>query len=186
MNRIRQMATCGAVALLMATAGCSSAAQDGARPESPAAEPTSEKPPVTTTAAPTPSETPTPAAMTIEEAGAKYLELVAPSNDLVDDWKTAYDAHDTAAIRRVCADRAAADRAFADAMVAASWPASVQATVDDLLGEVAASIPVYLQIAASTDEDDTWDLVYYGFPESQGSAQKLRILLGLPDVPVAS
>lgn len=118
------------------------------------------------------------------DAGAQYLALVEPFNAETGVWNAAYAANDTAALRAAAAALAEAERTFADGLTSSEWPASVQETVDGLIGEAAGEIPVYLQIAASTDEDETWDLANFGFPERAGNAQKLRILLGLPNVPI--
>ncbi|MFF2621266.1 hypothetical protein [Oerskovia jenensis] len=145
--------------------------------------------PAPTTAVTTDVETlevgpePTPTEISTEDAGAQYLALADKFNVAAGAWYTV-DPNDFAAVRAVAAQVAEADRAFADGLVASEWPAEVQPTVDALVGEIAAETPIFLQIAASTTDQQLIDLRNQ-LPEQQGNGQKLRILLGLPDVPVS-
>ncbi|KRC37484.1 hypothetical protein [Oerskovia sp. Root22] len=168
----------GAIAAMIGVslmlAGCSG----GAEPEV-ASTPTD----VTAESAPAEPE-PTPTEISIEEAGAQYLALVEPYNAALPAVVASFEANDLPAARIAAGDLAAAGRAFADGLVAAEWPASAQPAVDGVVAELAAELPIYLAIAASTEDQKTIDLTYQ-IPEQQGNGQKLRILLGLPDVPVS-
>lgn len=170
-TRTAAMAAALGVALLVA--GCSGGASPA---EAPSASP------VETTAAVEPA--PTPTEISAEDAGAQYLALVEPYNAALPAVTSSFEANDLPAARVAAGGLAAAGRAFADGLVAAEWPASAQPAVDGLVAELAAELPIYLAIAASTEDQETIDLTYQ-IPEQQGSGQKLRILLGLPDVPVS-
>lgn len=169
----RTAAVAAVMGAVLLVAGCSG----GEAPAGVASTPAVEEP------APVES-TPTPTEISIEEAGAQYLALAEPYNAALPAVKESFGANDLPAARIAAGQLAAAGRAFADGLVGAEWPASAQETVDAVVAEVAAEIPVYLAIAASTDDQQTIDLTYT-LPPQQGSAQKLRILLGLPDVPVS-
>jgi hypothetical protein len=143
---------------------------------------TSGTPTAIAAATPTPTPTPTPTDISAKDAGAKYLLLVAPSNAAAPAWNQAVKAADYATLRTLAPQRAADYRTFADGLVAADWPDAAQSTVDALVGELASQIPIYLGLAASTTDDEA--IGYLNSFASTSSAQKLRILLGLGNVPV--
>lgn len=136
----------------------------------------------TTRPAPTPTASPTPAAMSKEEAGAKYLELVAPSNALVEPFNAAAAANDTAQVRALSAQQAEAYRAFADGLVAAQWPPEVQGAVDRLVTALAGDIAAFATAGASETDDQLWAALN-ARPAPSSAGQEIRILLGLENVP---
>jgi hypothetical protein len=160
--------TVGALAL----AGCSS---DETLPETA---------PATSEAAPAPVESaaPAPTPISKEQAGAQYLELVAPVNQLNGPWNDALAASDWAALRQQAQPYADALRAFADGLMAAEWPPEAQPSVDALVGELAAEITAFVQIAGTTTDAETVGAVN-AFPAPGSSAQQLRMILGLENVP---
>lgn len=162
------------VVAVLALAGCA------ATPQPASMGSTSGTP--TAIAAATPTPTPTPTDISAKDAGAKYLLLVAPSNAAVPAWNQAVKAADYATLRTLAPQQAADYRTFADGLVAADWPDAAQSTVDDLVGELASQIPIYLGLAASTTDDEA--IGYLNSFPSTSSAQKLRILLGLGNVPI--
>ena len=161
----------------MLLAGCSGG-------EAPTGAPASQSPSATQVEAAPAEPEPTPTEISLEDAGAQYLALVEPFNVAAAAWEEPYRANDWPAVRTAAAGLAETGRAFADGLVASEWPSSAQPTVDALVGELAGEVPVYLSIAASTTDQELIDLTYT-FPERQSNAQKLRILLGLPDVSVS-
>jgi hypothetical protein len=136
------------------------------------------------TAAPTPAPTPTPSPTPIskEQAGAAYLALVAPVNALVTPWNDAIAASDWASLRAQAQPYADANRAFADGLMAAEWPPEAQGAVDGLVAELAADISAFVQVAGTTADADTIATIN-AFPARGSSAQQLRMILGLENVP---
>lgn len=171
MNTARITTTLVAGLLL---AGCSAPADE---PEAPATETTTQAP------AETPTPTPTPETLSMEEAGAVYLELVAPGNAITDEMNAAIDAEDWAAVREAAGRQAVAQRELADALIATEWPAEIQPAVDTLFAEIATQVPVYQAIANSTTDEELV-AAFDTFPASSGAAQQIRTLLGLDSVPV--
>ncbi|KZM34512.1 hypothetical protein [Oerskovia enterophila] len=163
--------------LLLGLAGCSSGGGAAGDAPSPTAAVTTDVQTLEVGPEPTPTE------ISTEDAGAQYLALVEPFNVVAGTWSTV-DQNDYAAIRAAAAEVAASQRTFADGLVASEWPASVQPTIDALVSELATETPIFLQIASSTTDQQLIDLTY-AIPAQQGNGQKLRILLGLPDVPVS-
>jgi hypothetical protein len=161
-------------ALLLAVGGCSSSTPDAAASAPAATE-------STTLVEPTPTPTPTP--ISREAAGAQYLALVEPVNALVAPWTAAADAGDYATMRTLAAELATQYRTFADALIAAEWPAEAQPAVDELVTELASDIQLNLQVAASTTDVEI-DNLFASSPPNGGAAQKLRMLLGIDNVPV--
>ncbi|MBO0900860.1 hypothetical protein J1G43_12890 [Cellulomonas sp. zg-ZUI22] len=134
------------------------------------------------TQAPTPTPSPTPTVMSKEQAGAKYLELVAPSNALVAPFNAALEADDVATVRTLCAQSATAYRGFADGLIAAQWPAEVQPAVDRLVTDLAGEISAFATAGASETDDQLWAALN-ARPAPSGAGQEIRMLLGLGNVP---
>ncbi|WP_432457947.1 hypothetical protein [Cellulomonas iranensis] len=129
-----------------------------------------------------PSPSPTP--MTIEEAGAKYLELVAAPNSKVAEFNEAHQAGDTARLRVMCAETGTLYRSFADGLLAANWPEEAQSTVDKLVSQLATEIAVYTRAGATSTDDELWAALAE-MPERQAYGQELRMILGLENVPTS-
>lgn len=132
------------------------------------------------TAKPTP--TPTPEPITREQAGENYLALAEAANAAAGVVNAPLEAGDVLAAREASTGTADALRAFADGLLAAEWPPEVQPAIDKLVAETAAEIPIWLQAAATTTDADFWNEISKLAPT--GSAQEVRILLGLENVPV--
>jgi len=154
----------------------------GSPPEAPPTNEASVAPQASATTEPTP-EASTPVEISIEDAGARYLELVAPSNELAPAWNSAWEANDWQSLKAQAGPFAEALRTFADGLRAAEWPAEAQSTVDALVGELATEIVYFLQVAAAEGDDEIAAAVSQ-MPESTGAAQTLRIMLGLENAPI--
>lgn len=125
--------------------------------------------------------TPTPTPISKEQAGAAYLEMVAPANALTAQWNDAVNASDWATVRTLAQTYADTDRAFADALMSAQWPPEAQSAVDGLVAELAGEIAAFAQIAGTSADDETIGALNT-FPARGSSAQQLRMTLGLDNV----
>ena len=109
------------LAAVLALAACSSAAPTAATTPTPSA--------AVITADPTPSATvtatPTPTVWSKEQAGAKYLEIVAPSNAALSAVQAQAKATPRTAskIAPLCDTYAGTLKAFLDALAGGLWPA---------------------------------------------------------------
>lgn len=135
----------------------------------------------TTTAAPTTTTAPGP---TLDEAGAYYLEIVAPRNCVV----TKIDSYaadgmetweDVQGFLQLFGELAEADVALLDGLTSYDWPESVADTADDLAKAVSGRLPEIEAFSklSSLEEflDWEWDTTHEG-----GEAALLRSKLGLP------
>jgi hypothetical protein len=134
----------------------------------------------TTVATSTSAASPTPETWSKGEAGKRYLEMVGPANAAAKKAGEALDAErDLAGINRACKTAAKADDTFARALDAGKWPDDVRPLVDDLIESVTARRGLWLDCGNA----DTLEDALYG-PGSEdpkpGSAQRLRVRLGLP------
>jgi hypothetical protein len=161
------------IAGVLTLAACSS---DETLPDTVPATPTAEA------AAPAQSATPSPTPLSNEQAGARYLELVGAPNALTEQWNSAISASDWTTVRTLAQSYADANRTFADGLMAAEWPPAAQPAVDGLVAELAAEISGFVQIAGSTTDDETVAALNT-FPARGSSAQQLRMILGLENVP---
>lgn len=181
MDRRTRRATAALVAVLsVALAGCSGT--PAATPDRPAATTAQETTPPPTTPAPSPTPSPTPTALSVEAAGARYLELVAPANAVAGEWNDAYEIQDVAAMRALAQPMADALRTLADGIAATEWPEEAQPAADALILELAAEIAVFVQAAGATSDDAFADALLT-MPQSGGAAQLMRMSLGLENVP---
>lgn len=117
-------------------------------------------------------------AMTIEEAGKYYTELIKPSNDAISDYQNAGYENDMPAIAKAASSAASEARKAAKAIQAKTWPDSAQkyadATADDLDTEAE-----YYDRASQAATIDELDSIWGGY-QSNGAAASLRKVLGLP------
>jgi len=168
------------LALLAAliTAGCGggSADEPAATATAPQVSETAAAP--SETAAPTPTSVP----ITVEEASASYLALAEHANAVGDVFNAAVDSDDMAQMRTAATANADALRTFVDGLVASEWPPEVQPAIDKLVSETAAEIPLWASVGASATDDDFWWTLNQ-IPATN-SAQEVRVLLGLENVPV--
>ena len=126
--------------------------------------------------------TPTPTPITLEEAGASYLALAEHANAVGDVFNAAVDSDDMAQMRTAATANADALRTFVDGLVASEWPPEVQPAIDKLISETAAEVPLWASVGASATDDDFWWTLNQ-IPATN-SAQEVRVLLGLENVPV--
>ncbi|MBB2921278.1 hypothetical protein [Cellulomonas cellasea] len=172
-TRLARVVAVGALALLVA--GCGTV-------EEPAEAPPTDVVSASPTPSETPSASPTPTAITREEAGARYLELVAPVNAGIEAWNAAAAASDYATMRAMAGERAASYRSFADGLIAAEWPPEAEAAVDRLVSELAGDVGVFVQVGTSTTDAETQQALALAAPPGS-AAQELRMLLGLDNIP---
>lgn len=178
------MRTILAVLSLALLAGCASPTQTPAAPTNPATA--------------TPTATPTPTEVTREEAGKRYLVIVAPINAArgrfekkcgVDDRYVAEGGSTTKQESqimrnlRACADDSArAGRAFAAALRRETWPAEARADVEKLARLTEAQAYAWEQIA-QTQNQEAYIQAWNRMPPNDGSAGLVRARLGLPAPP---
>lgn len=174
-STVRLVLSLGTVLLL---AGCAdSSTEESPEPAAPSSPVASESP------EPVSEPTPTPTEVSIEDAGARYLELVEPVNALVTPWNQSWEASDWQGLKVQAAPYADALRTFADGLRSSEWPPEAQPAVDTLVSELAAEIVVFLQVSVA-EGDDAIATAVSQMPAPSGTAQQLRIILGLDNVPV--
>ena len=160
------------IAAVLALAACSSAA-----PAAPVAASVA----ITATASATPTATPTATTWTKEEAAARYLAIVKPSNDArvaVSAYATAHPK-DAKGVAPLCQALATELKGFLDALAVGRWPADARSAVDDVMASVGAQMNAAQGCARGktiADFNAAWD---YADPHP-GAAQGLRAKLGLP------
>lgn len=139
---------------------------------------------------------PTPTAMTLAEAGAKYQELVAETNAATyatNVARQAYVAHPSPggfqALTQAEGKLADAEKRFVAGLSAARWPAKVQPAVDALVAAMGAETANVRRLA----ETDDWSAYAAARPAEQqtnaacsAAAAALRALLGISGVPDVS
>ncbi|GIG39549.1 hypothetical protein [Cellulomonas phragmiteti] len=131
---------------------------------------------------PAPLPEPSATAMSTQDAGAHYLDLVAPSNALGAPFRAAADAKDTARVRDLSRETAAAYRALADGLQAARWPPEAQGAVDRLVADLAVQVITFTDAAEAETDEQMWAELD-ARPAGSGAAQELRTILGLGNVP---
>lgn len=179
MNRPLTAACLSGVLLLAGCGGASDSPSDTATVA--ASQPTTAE--VTPSAEPVPTSTPTPEPISREEAGANYVALADAVNAQGSLINPLLESGDVAGARVAATDTANALRAFVDGLIANEWPAEVQPAIDKLISETSAEIPIWLSAAATTTDEDFWAQIYT-LPSAPGSANEVRILLGLDNVPI--
>lgn len=126
--------------------------------------------------------------------GAQYLELVGPMNDVLDQARAAEDlgnrkrrwwrpfdsfnSPENQGIRRLPGEVAKSTSACYEGLVAAEWPADVQADVDDLVAQLAAEALAY-QAASEAPSFAEMRAAVDGMPNGSNRAGVLRAKLGL-------
>lgn len=95
--------------------------------------------------------TPTATTLTIKEAGARYLQLVRPSNKALGALTAeARKPHPSLPkLRRLATAAANADHQFAVGLTTTAWPPEVQSLVDKVAAAVATDLTACREIAAA-------------------------------------
>lgn len=165
------------VASAFALTGCGTGAQS-----SPAAAPTTE-----------PVSTPTPAVLTTEEAGKAYLAAVCPSNIQANKTSDVVQAEpfdltasktETTALRdayRTTIEKLTSEKTL--------WPEAVKADVAALTEVMYDDLSGAENVAKQTTESDftsAWNSWTSSRADRPGTAQKIRLKLGLPADTAAS
>ena len=151
-------------------AGCTSPADSGSASET-----------IPASQAATPSPTPTPEAMSVEDAANYYLDTVCPANAASEAWNTAtasgeFAAYKASAQPLVDAYSAAAAR-FDDPTVL--WPAQVEAAdITALSSSYYADISVLQGIANAATETEA-NFAFANRDAAAAASQKIRARLGI-------
>lgn len=181
----RSVAVATGLAIVVGLAACGSDSQPAATPL--AASSTSSTGATSASTPPTPS--PTPTEMTLEEAGAQYLQIVAASNKAVTALnKEVHRLPESGIVSKAAFKRlhplskryADAMRSFSLALVANQWPKKVQKTVDKLAAEVATQ-QSSLRAIANAKTPTEWVAAWNAWQPKGDSAELLRQQLGLPE-----
>lgn len=192
--KFRRLATATILAVGLAACGGANVADTTAAPTTTQATTTTQA--ATTTAAPT-TTTQTATTTTVDavtEAGAYYLEIVAPSNCTVNAIAAAEDGfsdsdgflHEEdwdqmqAELPPLYLAHADEELKFIDALAAYDWPVIVAADVETLTGELSVMVDYWQGLAASSSFD-AW-AGYVDNTTLEAPAQ-IRAKLGLPASP---
>lgn len=166
-----------ALAAVALAAACSSGGSKDSPPTSHASTPATTA--SSTPAEPTSSAPPAPVVWTQQEAGQQYLAHVKALNAGIAAWNAATTS---AAKVRAAADISTAEKAFGRWLLTnkAHFPVETQQTVDDLSTALLAEAVEWWSASQCHDQDCVESSVPDG-QQGSGLAQKLRVLLGLPD-----
>lgn len=183
-----------AVAGGLALAGCGTSGGNEAAPDPTGSVATTASPDPTTTE---PASTSTTVAVDDEhaEAGARYLDLVARPNCLVDAFAgkandvpgDATEAEAMAALQPSAATIVEAYDEFIAGLEKGPWPADAGPLVDEVIVEVTAERELFEQLAEASDEDEfieAFDALVESWTGEREEANALRAALGLDDAPV--
>lgn len=146
-------------------------------------EPTEQAAP-TTAAVATPTATPAPTTLTLEEAAAEYRRIVAPSNAALEESDNLLEAGKT---REGCEYRIPSNQEFAAALRNTPWPAEAVRTAERLADDIDKYVQASQACASATSEDEAviaFEEVYTEFDSREGTqlANAMRTILGLPPV----
>lgn len=172
------------IALLTAGAGCSTTTTPDGVPVT-----TGQTPETTSaTATTSPPATTQPSVMTVREAAAMYVRIVAPANRASATLNRIMQqgSPDLAAAKRAAAVDADANRAFSLALQSGKWPVAIQPAVDALVEALASDIVEVRTMAAATTQDallTAWYNVASSSTAAAGKAELVRQKLGLPVAP---
>ncbi|WP_141754265.1 hypothetical protein [Streptomyces agglomeratus] len=171
------------MAAVVGLTACSSS-----EPEESAA-PTSPSPLASAPASTTPTASASPKALTREEAGKKYLELVKPVNAMLDKCyfgkvlplleSGGSTSADFPKIRKACAGMGKANRTFADDLEAVKWPAAARKDVGRLIDEKRADQLAWEEIEKVRTHEDLFN-PKYPLTDASEAAALVRAHLGLP------
>ena len=149
---------------------------------------TTEPEPVTVTETVTITPTPAPqaesAALSIEQAAEKYLEIVAPINAASTEADALYNA---GRYREACEVMAEPVRTTLDLFAAENWPGDVDRLIRDQLIPLSEDeISAYESCASAPDDraaEDIWYTAVYEAQEARAPLSRaVRTLLDLPQV----
>lgn len=132
--------------------------------------------------APSPAASPSPAALTVAQARARYMEIVTPYNTALAGFEAA--AHAGQPWRSLCplAGRVAgANKVQADELRTTAWPDVARAPMADLLAETDAAQVYWEQARDAKTSNDLADAVRGAAAHSgTAAANRVRAALGLP------
>lgn len=183
MSRYRFAAASLLAALTVAACGSGSSGDKAPQSSAPAAAAPSSS--AATAPASQPAPAPTPTEWSIAEAGQHYLELVAPANALVAEFRGLRAALETdvAVWNEFCGRYAAGEDQLARDFATSPWPAAVKPLIDQYVLALGKE-RTYL---VSCSKAETYDAVNVSLgsmgdasTERSGIAQTIRVILGLP------
>lgn len=151
--------------------------------------PTAASPSTTASATPTETATPTPTPTEIskEDAAAQYLALVEPYNETVRVFNEVSAADwDQAAFTAAAAAQADANQAVVEGLLTKEWPAASMDMVQTLAADAAPNTSYMRRLAEAQTLEEAWALIETQPEQTDGSAQLLRIQLGLDEIPVTA
>jgi hypothetical protein len=137
---------------------------------------------VTSPAPPTTSPTPGAVALTLAQAGPRYLQIVKPYNTALERFEDAAQANTPwRSLRPLAAKVAQANAAHAKALRETRWPIGVRAPMAKLLAETDLAQRDWERAAAAKTADDLAQAVRSAVRHNGSKpAGQIRTLLGLP------
>jgi len=171
------MRTVTACAALLAAAALTITGCSAEHSQAPTAKPTAS--PTSKAATPTPP-TPTPTALTLAQAGERYLALVCPSNRALAAVDPAYQAQNLDAIHAAAAPARDAKQveALAFENPTEMWPVEIQADLKVLATSDYGTVGVLDRMVHAQSLDEA-NMVTFADDGAQTSAQRIRAKLGL-------
>lgn len=118
--------------------------------------------------------------LSLEEAGATYLEIVEPTNVLLEELDEAILAGDGAEVRSVADELADGYEEMAAELRSVAWPEDPERFALELADEVEDEAPYWAAVAAGDDDATTADAIA-ALPEVSRAADHLRTTLGLAE-----
>ncbi|MGS2618598.1 hypothetical protein ACVCAH_29315 [Micromonospora sp. LZ34] len=130
----------------------------------------------------TPTTSPTPAALTPEEAKSRYLAIVAPYNTALEKLETAANAGKPwRTVRKLAAEVARTNAAHAVALRETAWPEQARALMAALLKENEVALRHWRRAGEAADAEALMREIRAAAAHSGGEeAGKVRAALGLP------
>lgn len=158
-----------ALALVLLSAGCANTEQDASTP-----------PAVGHTVSPAP--TPTPTTIDVAQARTRYLEIVAPYNDALEEFESAANAGKSwTSLRTLAGKVAETNAAHAQHLRATAWPPQVHTPMAALLKETDAAQRYWERAARAKTIEELAQAVRAASKHSGAKpAGQVRSALGLP------
>lgn len=117
-------------------------------------------------------------ALTVEEAGERYLEIIEPGNELLNEYNQAVRSDDDAAVREAAGKLATSFETMVEELDEEEWPEEVAEPIDELEDELEKEIPAWQAVADAEDAEAT-DAAIAELPPVGPASEKIRSALGL-------
>lgn len=125
---------------------------------------------------------PTPSALTVAEAGRRYLEIVAPYNEALEALETAANTGKSwTTVRSLAAEVAETNKSHGRALRGTVWPEEVRTAMDALLTEIDTAQRYWERAAGAKTVDELASAIQSASRHSGAEAAgQVRVALGLP------